>query len=240
LHPRIVDMVDYAKRSGIKEVFTLTNGLLLNEKLMHELFNAGLDWLQLSIDGAFDVYEQIRYPAKFEDILGKVKMLHKIRSRKKCLRPIIWVQSLWSAVKHNPQEFIELFSSYTDKIAFHVDFDYENRFKKDPSFVCYRLWHRLLIMADGTVPMCNSDFLKDEIIGDVNVETIREIWNGEKLKRVRELNVKKDRLKLKPCRSCNWGNLRDKKEISVGDKKLSVLCNIAVEQHKQELRAVEI
>ena len=34
LHSKIVDMVKYAKDKGIKEVFTLTNGLLLNEKLI--------------------------------------------------------------------------------------------------------------------------------------------------------------------------------------------------------------
>ena len=68
MHPRIVDMIKYAKNKGIKEVFTLTNGLLLNERLILELYDAGLDWLQMSIDGAYDKYEKIRYPAKFKEV----------------------------------------------------------------------------------------------------------------------------------------------------------------------------
>lgn len=240
LHPRIVEMIRYAKKRGVKEVFTLTNGLLLNEKLILDLFEAGLDWLQLSIDGAYSTYEKIRYPAKFEEICTKVKLLHKIRKEQKRLRPIIWIQSLWSAVKDNPQEFIKLFTPFVDKIAFHVDFDYEHRFEKDPHFICYRLWHRMMIMADGIVPMCNSDFLKDEIIGDMRKQTIKEIWNGEKLMRIRKLNLERRRMELAPCSLCNWGNLREDKYIVVNGKKQKILANMPQEQYKEELKKLEV
>lgn len=241
MHPRIVDMVKYAKDKGIKEVFTLTNGLLLEEQLIKRLYAAGLDWLQLSIDGTYDVYEKIRKPARFEDIYSKVKLLHKIRKQQGRLRPILWIQSLWSSVKHNPEEFINLFAPYVDKIAFHVDFDYEQRFRKDPNFICYRLWHRMMIMADGVVPMCNSDFLKDEIIGDIRKQSIKEIWNGEKLKRIRKLNLKRRRLELAPCATkCNWGNLRASKKIDSLGKKQQILVNIAKDEYKEELRGLEV
>ncbi len=240
LHPRIVDMVRYAKDKGIKEVFTLTNGLLLNEKLICELYGAGLDWLQLSIDGAYDIYEKIRQPAKFEDIYSKVKLLYKIRKEQRRLRPIIWIQSLWSAVRHNPEEFIELFAPYVDKIAFHVDFDYEHRFKKDPDFICYRLWHRMMIMSDGSVPMCNSDFLKDEIVGNVQSQTIKEIWNGKALERIRQMNLQKRRFELTPCAKCNWGNLRKKKKVNVKGNAQDVLVNVAQEQYQEELKELEV
>ncbi|OGW84141.1 MAG: hypothetical protein A2987_00285 [Omnitrophica bacterium RIFCSPLOWO2_01_FULL_45_10] len=240
LHPKIVDMVKYAKEKGIKEVFTLTNGMLLNEDLIRRLYAAGLDWLQLSIDGVYENYENIRQPAKFKDIYGKVKLLHKIREEEKRLRPIIWIQSIWSAVKHDPKQFIDLFSPYVDKIAFHVDFDYEHRFKRDPDFVCYRLWHRMMIMADGIVPMCNSDFLKDEIVGDVRCQTVKEVWNGEKLERIRKLNLEKRRFELMPCAKCNWGNLRENKELIINGKKQKVMTNIAPEEYKKDLQDLDI
>lgn len=240
MHPKIVDMIRYAKDKGIKEVFTLTNGLLLNEELIRQLYDAGLDWLQLSIDGSHDIYEKIRYPARFEEIYNKVKLLHKIRLEERRIRPIIWIQSLWSAVKHNPREFTDLFEAYVDKIAFHVDFDYEHRFKKDPDFICYRLWHRMMIMADGTVPMCNSDFLKDEIAGDVRHETVKSIWNGAKLERVRRLNLQKRRFELKPCTKCNWGNLREGREITVDGKRQRILTNMAPDQYRKELQELDV
>lgn len=239
LHPQIVEMVKYAKQKGIKEVFTLTNGLLLNEKLIIALYEAGLDWLQLSIDGVYGNYERIRQPAKFEDIYAKVKLLHKIRKEQKRLRPIIWIQSLWSVVKHNPEEFINLFAPFVDKIAFHIDFDYGHRFEKDPHFICYRLWHRMMVMADGYVPMCNSDFLKDEIVGDAKTQTIEEIWNSEKLNRIRRINLERRRMVLRPCSLCNWGNLRKTKYIFIKGRKQKILANLPQDMYKDQLKALE-
>lgn len=240
MHPMIVDMVKHAKDKGIKEVFTLTNGLLLDEGLILGLYSAGLDWLQISIDGAYDKYEKIRYPARFKDIYEKVKLLHKIRKDQLRLRPIIWIQSLWSAVKHNPQEFIDLFAPYVDKIAFHVDFDYEHRFKKNPNFICYRLWHRMMIMTDGTVPMCNSDFLKERIVGDVKTQTVKEIWNGTRLEGVRNLHLERRRFEIPCCAKCNWGNIKEKKKIVVSGKKQRVFGNIVPDEYKEELKDIEI
>lgn len=239
MHPKIVEMVRYAKDRGIKEVFTLTNGLLLNKDLINALYSAGLDWIQLSIDGAYDTYEKIRHPAKFDDVYKKVGLLYKIRSERRQLRPIIWIQSLWSAVKHNPEEFINLFNPIVDKIAFHVDFDYENRFEKDHDFICYRLWQRMMIMADGTVPMCNSDFMKDEIVGDVRTQTVKEIWNGTRLEWVRSLNRQRRRMELKPCTVCNWGNLKQDRSITIKGKGQKVLTNVAMDIHKEELKKLE-
>jgi len=240
MHPRIVDMVRYAKEKGVKEVFTLTNGMNLDEKMIQGFFDAGLDWLQLSIDGCGERYEKIRFPQKFNVIHEKVKLLHKMREEQKRLRPIIWIQSLWSAVKHNPQEFVDLFEPYVDKIAFHVDFDYEHRFEKDPAFVCYRMWHRMMIMADGTVPMCNSDFLKEEVVGNVKTEKIKDIWNGEKLERIRRLQLQKRRFEIECCHKCNWGNLRKTKEIDVMGKKQEIMINVVSEKHKEELKEITL
>lgn len=241
MHPRIIDMVKYAKEKGIKEVFTLTNGLLLDQKMISGLYAAGLDWLQISVDGAYEHYEKVRKPLKFEELYEKVKLAHKMRQEQKRLRPILWIQSLWSTVKHNPQEFIDLFKPYVDKIAFHVDFDYGHRFKKDPDFICYRLWHRMMVMSDGSVPMCNSDFLKDEIVGNVKMQTVKEIWNSEKLQRIRELNLQKGRLQLKPCATkCNWGNLREEKRVIVEGRQQKVLANIPLGEYKEELKELEV
>ena len=240
LHKKIVDMIKYAKEKGIKEVFTLTNGFLLTEKMILDLYDADIDWIQVSIDGTHNVYNKIRKPARFEDVYEKVKLMHKIRSDQKRLRPVIWVQSLWSAVKDNPEQYVNLFRPYVDKIAFHIDVDYESRFKKSPDFVCHRLWHRMMVMADGTVPMCNSDFLKDEIMGNVNNQTVEEIWNSEQFERVRKLNLEKKRLELAPCSKCNWGNSKEEKEVLVKGKRVKVMANIPEDAYIEELEDIQI
>jgi len=71
LNKHIVEMTRYAKRAGIKEVSTLTNGLRLNPALFKELMEAGLDWLTISFDGMGKTYEEIRAPAKFKEAVEK-------------------------------------------------------------------------------------------------------------------------------------------------------------------------
>ncbi|MBF0483566.1 MAG: radical SAM protein [Candidatus Omnitrophica bacterium] len=240
IHEKIVEMVRYAKQKGIKEVFTLTNGLKLDEKMIKDLMDAGIDWIQVSIDGMGDYYNKIRYPQTFDQVFEKIKMMHRIREERKALRPIIWIQSIWSSVKHNPQEFIDKFKPYVDKIAFHVDFDYEHRFKPDPNFICYRLWHRMMIMADGSVPMCNSDFLKEELVGNVKTQSVKEIWNNAKYEKIRQIHRAKRRFEIPLCKKCNWGNLKETRVIDVNGKKETIQVNVPQDAYKEELKDITL
>ena len=227
LHPDYIEMVSYAKKKGIQEVSTLTNGLLLDEDKIEQLFDAGLDWLNVSIDGINETYENIRKPAKFSDILRKIKFAHSLRNRRKLIRPIIWIQSIWSAVNGDPKAYIDTFRKYVDKIAFHVDNDYTNKFEKDPTWICHRLWHRMMILWNGKVPLCNSDFKCAYQIGDMKTQTIKEVWLGGKMQKIRQLNISRRRLELDPCADiCNWGNKRVWGEVIINGKRQRVLANV--------------
>lgn len=224
IHPEFVNMVRYAKERGIQEVSTLTNGLLLSKDKIDELYDAGLDWLNISIDGVGETYEKIRKPAKFDEIVRKIQYAHELRSKRKMKRPVLWIQSVWSAVENTHKEYIEIFKPYVDKIAFHIDCDYQNKFEKDPTWVCHRLWHRMMILWNGIVPLCNSDFDGLHPLGSMTNSSIKQIWHGERFQNARKLNLEKRRLVLKPCADiCNWGNKRVETEVNVNGKVQKIL-----------------
>ena len=52
LHPRIAEMVAYAKGGGLRRVRFATNATLLNEDLARDLIEAGLDSLTVSMDSS--------------------------------------------------------------------------------------------------------------------------------------------------------------------------------------------
>ena len=62
LHPDIVEMVSFAKRSGVKEVWINTNGGAITEKLARGIIGAGVDWITMSFDGLGANYEAVRVP----------------------------------------------------------------------------------------------------------------------------------------------------------------------------------
>jgi len=207
LHPDIVEMVDYAKKKGIKEVWVNTHGGQLNEKMVEGFIQVGLDCLTVSFDGLGKMYESIRIPLKYENTLENLKILKNIRNKLKAKKPILKVQSLWSAISGNPEEYLNIMGNIVDKVSYNLDFDYDNiYFKPDPNYVCYRLWQRLAITSRGDVLKCPSDFEKDEILGNVSETTIKAIWDTkQEEERQKHLNGK--RLDSTPCRKCHHGAL---------------------------------
>ena len=207
LHPNIVEMVEYAKNKGIKEVWINTHGGQLNEKMCEGFVKAKLDYLMISFDGIGEMYESIRIPLKYEKSLAKVKLIKNIRTKLKAKKPVLKVQSLWSAIKHNPDEYLNIMGNIVDKVSYNLDFDYDDiHFTPDPNYVCYRLWQRISITSRGDVLKCPSDFEKDEVLGNINNTTIKELWDT-KQKEERDKHLNGRRLESIACMKCHHGAL---------------------------------
>ena len=206
LHPRIVDMVRYAKEKGIKEVASLTNALKLTPERFEELVDLGMDWLTISFDGMGETYDRIRKPAKFEEAVAKIREFQRIKQRKKSVKPVLKIQSVWTYIKDDPEAFYDLFSPIVDEVASNPEIDYGIRpedVQYQEDFTCPTLWQRLVIGADGRVLMCINDEYTKHSLGDVNHQMIGEIWSGEELRRVREIHLQNRGYKeLDPCKTC--------------------------------------
>lgn len=72
LAPDLFEMIAHAAARGIKVGFN-TNGTFLTRERMHQLLDAGLHWLHISIDGATaETYESIRDGSSFELVTANV------------------------------------------------------------------------------------------------------------------------------------------------------------------------
>jgi len=88
--------------------------------------DAGLSWLTISIDGIGKTYESIRIPAKFNDIVAKIKKYKEIKDKRRSEKPVIKIQSIWPAIKDNAIEYYNIFHPYVDNIASNPLIDYLN------------------------------------------------------------------------------------------------------------------
>ncbi len=177
LHPDIVEMVRYAKEQGIKEVWINTNGGMFTEQLAYGLITAGVDWITMSFDGLGKIYESIRKPLKYKDSLNKLKMLRLIRDRLKA-NTLLNVQTLWSAIKHDPEEYLSLMKGIVDRVAYNPDMNFKEMILiPDDDFICPRLWQRICITSKGNYLKCPSDFQMEEILGSVNEYSVKEAWD---------------------------------------------------------------
>lgn len=219
LHPDIVEMVRFAKESGVKEVWINTNGGMLNEKLAEGLVLAGTDWITMSFDGLGDKYEAIRTPLKYEESLAKLKLLRKMRDKHNA-GTLLNVQTIWSAIKDNPDEYVNLMKSIVDRVAYNPDMNFkEIILVPQENFVCPRLWQRICITSKGNYLKCPSDFTMKEILGNVADYTVKEAWDILQEEQ-RQLHLNNRRLESEVCSKCHHGAKKKKIERHITDHDL--------------------
>ena len=207
INPQILDMIKYAKNAGIKEVSSLTNATAITPEMFEEILKAGLDWLTISFDGLYEKYEEIRRPAKFEEMYDRIKQFAAIKKKYKSTKPILKVQAIWTQIQNDPDAYYEAFIPYVDNIATNalISFD-DNREEKsvfEENFDCPFVWQRLTVLSNGDVSICINDEQVRHIISNVKDNSIKSIWNGETFQKIRETH--KNHLGLKDievCRRC--------------------------------------
>jgi MoaA/NifB/PqqE/SkfB family radical SAM enzyme len=87
LHSRLEEMVRMAKSAGCITGFS-TNATLLDAERARTLWEAGLDWIAYSVDGATPAtYEKIRVGASFEKVMKNIEAVRQFKEEKGDRRP---------------------------------------------------------------------------------------------------------------------------------------------------------
>lgn len=229
LHKRIIECIRYAKEKGIGEVSSLTNGAKLTGQFLKDVIDAGIDWITVSIDGIGETYEKIRKPIKFQEILDHIKEIDTYKKEHGLHRPVIKVQGIWPAIRENPQAYYDTFAPYADLVAFNPLIDYRFRDEDviyEDEFSCPQQYQRLVIGADGLVMKCSNDEENQDVIGDVNSQTIHEVWHGEKMQAVREMMKQPKGFMLsKVCRQCYLPRKTNDDEVASIDRREFIIRN---------------
>lgn len=216
LHPEIVEMVRFAKDVGIKEVWINTNGGPLTEELAYGLIQAGVDWITMSFDGLGEMYESIRKPLKYEDSLAKLRLLREVRDELGS-NTLINVQTIWSAIQHDPDGYVQVMKRIVDRVAYNPDMNFKERtLIPDHGFVCPRLWQRLCITSSGNYLKCPSDFQMEEILGTFKEYKVKEAWDIL-MENQRQLHMAGKKAESPVCNKCHHGAKKEKRAIRISD-----------------------
>jgi radical SAM protein with 4Fe4S-binding SPASM domain len=63
----------------------------------------------------------------------------------------------------------------------------------------------MVVYWDGKVGLCNHDWNNQTFLGDLNVETVREVWTGECYGKVQDLHARGCRKEVPSCSKCDLG-----------------------------------
>jgi hypothetical protein len=220
LNKHFMECIRYARKKGIKEIDSLTNALRLTPAMFEEMVDLRMDWLTISFDGTGETYEEIRKPAKFDEMVAKITEFSEIKKRKKSHKPVVRIQGIWPAIKEDPERYFDTFEPIVDEVSVNVLLDYlhvDKEVQFIPEFTCPVPFQRLAVGSDGRAFMCINDDMGRKPIGDTKSQTIHEIWNGEPMQEVRRVHKQhKGYETFAPCKDCYLPRLTEKKPYQVG------------------------
>ncbi len=214
LHPEFARMVKYSHDAGLHTKFH-TNATLLDEARSRALIAAGLDQISFSFDG-YDrqTYESIRVNADFERTLGNVVRFLEIKrglgskTPRAALELIHFPGASKSADPAAKRAFLARFRGLPlDRLEVKEMHNWAGEIPGGPArkkyVPCTFLWQALVVFWDGAVLPCTQDFHGYYKLGNVRENTLEEIWNGDRLVRLREKILRRDTGDLETCSRCD-------------------------------------
>ena len=205
LHKDIAEMVAYAKKKGILDVYFNTNGMLLDKTMCEKLIDAGLDRISISVEGTDPrAFERERVGAQFDIILKNTDALLELRKKRGLSHPKVRIQTI-NFPDSDFNEYKEFWSAHSDEVA-AVDYKDESNRKQgiEYDWACPQLWQRMTIEWNGAIMPCNNDDLHHLVIGNAKENTIYKCWHNQKVENMRNLHHRGQSHKVAACDGCPW------------------------------------
>lgn len=216
MNPDLGKMIRYCKDAGIYTVVS-TNATILNGKRGRELIESGLDNLIIAFDGATpEVYEKYRKGAKFEKVRANILKFLELKVEMKSDLFVVLQMVRLTDNRHQVRDFHRLWSiPGVDEVRIKEDeivvpeIALEERLNHDRKrHPCYQLWHgpAFVNYKGDFFPCCHT--WQSEPIGNVREQSVYELWNSEKMRRMRDAHVRGDLSEFRDCQNCHAPNPR--------------------------------
>jgi radical SAM protein with 4Fe4S-binding SPASM domain len=217
--PNLHQWVRLAKeaRPGLQVEYA-TNGVLLNRTACKEVVNSKLDRILVSLNAPTSAdYEWFTGLNAFERVLKNLGYLRaaKITQGSSTPHVVVKLNSLkrWSGSIPGAQQRL---ANLADQVVVEPvlfcehDQDLENTPETQPKLLplvptCTFLNHILTVLPDGRVMPCCANELTGESpepVGNLNRQSIAEIWNGERIAKLRLMNSE-GKPALESCARCS-------------------------------------
>ncbi len=206
LFKNIGQIFERAKEANIMDIFLFTNGILLNEKNINLILNSGVTRLFISVDASSEeIYNKVRIPVserlknntnRLSDLENNIKNFMRLRKEYNKELPLVRTSFVsLDKNKHEIENFKSKWMNVVDSIEFQKEVsinaysDLENKkasIVENKDYFCSEPWGQITIYSDGTVTPCCNTFGRNLSIGNIKDHSIKEIWNNEKMRKIRD------------------------------------------------------
>lgn len=179
LHPDFFDLVRYAADRGVRTMIT-SNGTHLTPENRRKLLECGLARVTFSVDGDAATHFAIRN-YDLDTLRRDVRALVAERDAAGAALRIDVSMVVDAATEHALASFLAEWRGVADRVQAIPRLVAQRR-----SEPCRELWRgTLVVLWDGRVSACCVDSEGMLEVGDANVEPLRSVWNGERMRALR-------------------------------------------------------
>jgi pyruvate-formate lyase-activating enzyme len=202
IHPKSLEMIEYAARHSGVYVTLTTNGTLLDRQRTQRLLGSGLHMIDISIDAfSAKTYGEIRVRGDFKVTRANVlNLIEEIRRSKASTKVVVsFVEQPQN--KHETSDFERFWKEHgADSVVIRrlhscsgakIELASERRtaISGQERRPCLYPWERIVLSANGELSFCPASWTQDACISDYRRSTIREVWQGEFYRGLRQAHL---------------------------------------------------
>lgn len=190
----IVSYIHYAMESGARRIHLNTNGTFLEGSISEAIMESGIESIYIAIDAVTnDTYKSVRPGGSFDRVRRNVNNILELRAKHSYVKPEIVVQFI---VMNENESEVDEFHDYWLKRGAVVKVRLRqgwgtNIYAPDlrnaniERIPCPWLLRTMNIHWTGRATQCDVDYEEEYFAGDINLQTIKEVWEGELARRRR-------------------------------------------------------
>jgi MoaA/NifB/PqqE/SkfB family radical SAM enzyme len=194
-----------------------TNGNFINDQIAKDIVNAGINQVNISVDGDnAEAYEKYRINGDFKKLRQNLTDLKHYRDSQKG-RLLINVRVMLSPDElHRQDEILSFWEQYADVVSRQyvinvTDVSPTHTFETDAASErypkCSLPFKMLNIHWNGNVPLCTysikqSGISEGYLLGNIKTQNLFELWNSPIIKQYRQAQRKRDLDQMPLCKGC--------------------------------------
>jgi radical SAM protein with 4Fe4S-binding SPASM domain len=215
LDPDLMDRISYvSSKKNIMDIHLNTNASLLTEELSKRILDTSVTRLCFSIDALTEAtYNKVRRGLNFKQVIQNIETFLALREKRGQAIPTVRVSFL---LQEDNEHELDAFKEYwVDKVDYVSVQRYVpiSPFNDDRSHAiglapthgeqhCSYTYESLFVHGDGTVVPCAAHRARHISVGNINKNSLYEIWHSDGLNELRQAiksgNLENTRL----CSTC--------------------------------------
>jgi len=215
LHPEFVRMLVYARKRGVSPIQLATNATRMTAEIARAIVDLEIEFVSFSVDAIDqETYATIRRGGDLKQVLENIEYFCDYKRGKGQDKPEVQISLV--RTEHNASEisrFVDHWRQRVNRVRIFEQHSSDGHFGSlvserhvpvfDKRLPCLKVFNEIAVYWNGQVALCCNDWDRKRIIGDLNKDTIADVWMNDTYKNIRETHLTDYSNMEDLCKNCD-------------------------------------